>query len=107
MTLQLWGVLEGGQEGEYRSLVEDFVKWYRSNILQLNTSKTKEMVVDFQRQRPTLPPVSTEGVDVEVVRTYKYLGVQLDDTHTLVSKHRCTLQEGAEPALFPEKAGVL
>ena len=51
----------------------------RSNHLQLNTSKTKEMVVDFRRKKPHLQPVSIEGVDVEVVRTYKYLGLQLDD----------------------------
>jgi len=39
------GRVKDGREGEYRSLFEDFVKWCRSNCLQLNTSKTKEMVV--------------------------------------------------------------
>ena len=32
------------------------------------------MVVDFRRKKPHLQPVSIEGVDVEVVRTYKYMG---------------------------------
>ena len=73
------GCIKDGREGEYISLVEDFARWCRSNHLQLNTSKTKEMMVDFRRKKPHLQPVSIEGVDVEVVRTYKYLGLQLDD----------------------------
>ncbi|KAG5279526.1 hypothetical protein AALO_G00078730 [Alosa alosa] len=43
------GCIRNGQEEEYRSLVEDFVQWCKLNHLQLNTSKTKEMVVDFRR----------------------------------------------------------
>ena len=42
--------------------------------LQLNATKTKEMVVDSRRSQPPLLPVSIEGVSVEVVNTYKYLG---------------------------------
>ena len=73
------GCIADGQETEYRGLVEDFVGWCVPNHLQLNTSKTKEMVVDFRRKRPHLQPISIEGSDVEVVRSYKYLGLQLDD----------------------------
>ena len=73
------GCIRDGQEGEYRSLVDNFVQWCRHNHLQLNTSKTKEMVVDFRRSQPPLLPVSIEGVSVEVVNTYKYLGVHLDN----------------------------
>ncbi|TWW61360.1 hypothetical protein D4764_04G0000060 [Takifugu flavidus] len=35
-----------GQEDEYRDLVESFVRWSRENLLQLNVTKTKEMVLD-------------------------------------------------------------
>src|SRR4029434_2244387 len=72
------GCMRDGQEGEYRSLVDNFVQWCRHNHLQLNTTKTKEMVVDFRRSQPPLLPVSIGGVSVEVVNTYKYLGVHLD-----------------------------
>jgi len=61
-----------------RSLVDTFVQWCRQNHLQLNATKTKEMVVDFRRSRPPLLPFSIGGVSVEVVKTYKYLGVHLD-----------------------------
>ena len=73
------GCIRDGQEGEYRSLVDNFVQWCRNNHIQLNTTKTKEMVVDFRRSQPPLLPVSIKGVSVEVVNTYKYLGVHMDN----------------------------
>ncbi|KAG2457828.1 RTJK polymerase, partial [Polypterus senegalus] len=68
-----------GQDEEYRNLIKDFVKWCNSNHLNLNTSKTEELVVDFRRPRPLLDPVIIRGDCVQRVQTYKYLGVQLDD----------------------------
>ncbi|KAI4875470.1 hypothetical protein NFI96_023752 [Prochilodus magdalenae] len=63
----------------YRSLVEDFVEWCTTNHLKLNITKTKEMCIDFRRSRPSQQPISIKGVDVEVVRSYRYLGVHLDE----------------------------
>ncbi|XP_051785267.1 uncharacterized protein LOC127528438 [Erpetoichthys calabaricus] len=73
------GCIRSGQEEEYRNLIKGFVKWCDSNHLQLNTSKTKELVVDFRRPRPLMDPVIIRGDCVQRVQTYKYLGVQLDD----------------------------
>ncbi|KAL2099341.1 hypothetical protein ACEWY4_005821 [Coilia grayii] len=73
------GCIRDGQEREYRCLVEDFVGWCQTNQLQLNTTKTKEMVVDFRRTAPPLVPVTIDGENVETVCTYKYLGVHLDN----------------------------
>ncbi|XP_061090145.1 uncharacterized protein LOC133123683 [Conger conger] len=63
-----------GQEDDYRNLVDDFVQWCNVNHMQLNIPKTKEMVVDFRRTKPTMLPVSIEGVS-----TFRYLGVHLDN----------------------------
>ncbi|KAI4890219.1 hypothetical protein NFI96_031093 [Prochilodus magdalenae] len=71
--------VRGGQQAEYRNLVEDFVKWCHRNNLLLNTSKTKEMVVDFCRARPLTQPVFIEGLEVVMVKTYRYLGLHLDE----------------------------
>ncbi|KAI4885165.1 hypothetical protein NFI96_024172 [Prochilodus magdalenae] len=71
--------VRGGQEAEYRPLVEDFVGWCHRNNLLLNTSKTKELVVDFRRARPLTQPVFIAGVEVEMVKTYRYLGLHLDE----------------------------
>jgi len=81
------GCIKGDREEEYRSLVGDFALWCRTNCLQLNTTKTKELVVDFGRSRSDPQPVLLEGVEVQAVKSYKYLGLWLDNkldwtTHT-------------------------
>ncbi|KAK3525722.1 hypothetical protein QTP70_006741 [Hemibagrus guttatus] len=73
------GCIRRGQEEEYRKLIQDFVAWCDFNHLHLNTTKSREMVVDFRRPRPQPEPVTINGDCVEFVKTYKYLGVQLDD----------------------------
>lgn len=59
-------------------MVDNFVTWSESNHLQLNVTKTKEVVVDLRRLKAPVTPTSIKGVSVEVVEEYKYLGVYLD-----------------------------
>ncbi|KAK7907688.1 hypothetical protein WMY93_016300 [Mugilogobius chulae] len=68
-----------GEEEEYRSLVQKFEGWCQQNKLQLNISKTKEMVLDFRRAPPSSRPITIQNAEVEVVSSYKYLGLQMDD----------------------------
>ncbi|KAK0135164.1 RNA-directed DNA polymerase from mobile element jockey [Merluccius polli] len=75
----IMGCIREDQEEEYRSLVRDFVVWCHANHLQLNTSKTKELVIDFGKSRPPPQLVQIEGADVEVVSSYRYLGLVLDN----------------------------
>ncbi|TWW62767.1 hypothetical protein D4764_04G0014140 [Takifugu flavidus] len=72
------GCVENGQEDEYRDLVESFVRWRRENLLQLNVTKMKEIVVDFSKSKSPPSPVCISGKDVEIVPSYRFLGVQLD-----------------------------
>ncbi|KAI3369768.1 hypothetical protein L3Q82_024594 [Scortum barcoo] len=39
-----------GNDCEYRKVIMDFVDWCELNHLQVNASKTKEMVIDFSRK---------------------------------------------------------
>ncbi|XP_059827006.1 uncharacterized protein LOC132394660 [Hypanus sabinus] len=73
------GCVRNGQEEEHRKLIQDFEIWCDLNYLRLNITKTKEMAVDFRRPRPHMEPVIINGECVEQVKTYKYLGVQLDE----------------------------
>ncbi|TWW56114.1 hypothetical protein D4764_08G0001010 [Takifugu flavidus] len=73
------GCIRDDEEEEYRCLVRDFVAWCHNNSLQLNTSKTKELVIDFGRDRPRPRPVQIGTEEVEGVQTYKYLGLWLDN----------------------------
>ncbi|KAI3363782.1 hypothetical protein L3Q82_001390 [Scortum barcoo] len=47
MTRPSLGCIRDDREEEYRRLVGDFAAWCHTNHLQLNTSKTKELVIDF------------------------------------------------------------
>lgn len=49
------------------------------NNLHINTSKMKEMVVDFQRNPPPITLVNIYGLDIQVADTYKFLGFPLND----------------------------
>ena len=73
------GCIGKDQEAEYRSVVDRFVEWCGLNHLQLNVSKTKELVVDFRRQRTRPNPISINGTEVDIVDHYKYLGVHIDN----------------------------
>ena len=65
---------------EYRALVENFVGWCDNNHIQLNISKTKELMVDFRRSRKRpLTHITIRGEDVEVVDSYKFLGMHLNN----------------------------
>ncbi|KAI3365880.1 hypothetical protein L3Q82_000867 [Scortum barcoo] len=88
------GLITDGDDREYRGLIQDFADWCLRNNLQINAGKTKELVVDFRRRRHSPPaPVSIQGTDIDTVKSYKYLGVHLNDnldwsdnTNALVKK---------------------
>lgn len=48
------------------------------NRLHINTSRTKEMVVDLRRKPTPIAPVNIQGLDIEVVDRCKFLGVHLN-----------------------------
>ena len=57
--------------------MESFNGWTKKNCLLLNTTKTKELVVDFRRSKTPYQSVCIDGG--ETVQTCKYLGVVLDN----------------------------
>ena len=48
--------------------------WGSANNLQLNTSKTKEIIIDFRRHSPAHAPLHINGDCVERVPSCKFLG---------------------------------
>ncbi|TWW61350.1 hypothetical protein D4764_05G0014400 [Takifugu flavidus] len=74
------GLITDGDDTGYRELIQGFVDWSLRNNLQINAGKTKELVVDFRRRNnPPPAPVNILGTDVDVVESYKYLGVHLNN----------------------------
>ncbi|KAI3357080.1 hypothetical protein L3Q82_015546, partial [Scortum barcoo] len=66
-AMPLWDVCQRGTtDCEYRKVIMDFVDWCELNHLQVNASKTKEMVIDFSRKPSAdIAPVNIQGLDIE------------------------------------------
>ncbi len=54
----LIGLIQDGDESAYRQEVKELAVWCSLNNLELNTLKTMEMIVDFRRNPPALPPLT-------------------------------------------------
>ncbi|KAK3569832.1 hypothetical protein QTP86_005862 [Hemibagrus guttatus] len=52
------GLIQDGDESAYRQEIEQLAAWCSRNNLELNTLKTVEMIVDFRRNTPALPPLT-------------------------------------------------
>lgn len=61
--------VKGEDEGEYRGLINACTDWSKRNGLILNTSKTKETIVDFGRKKLPRLPVTADGQVIEVVHS--------------------------------------
>ena len=58
----------------------DAVKSYAENEkMQLNLKKCKEMLIDFRRQKATIPHIKVEDTIIERVTSFKLLGLWVDD----------------------------
>ena len=68
------GLIRNGDESAYRLEVEQLAVWCSYNNLELNTLKTVEMIVDFRRNSPALPPLTIMNSTVEAVESFRFLG---------------------------------
>lgn len=73
------GLISNNDETEYRAEIEQLKAWCRANNLCINAKRTKEMIVDFRRVIRSIPvPIYIGGTPVEVVPSFKYLGIYID-----------------------------
>ncbi|KAK3531508.1 hypothetical protein QTP70_023863 [Hemibagrus guttatus] len=73
-------------ESAYRQEIEQLAAWCSLNNLKLNTLKTVEMIVDFRRNTPALPPLTIMNSTVPTVESFRFLGTTISqdlkwDTH--------------------------
>ena len=66
-------------ETEYFDEVKQFVNWCENNYLEVNVSKTKEVIFDFRQIKDDITPLCIKDKEVELADTYKYLGVNIDN----------------------------
>ncbi|KAK2891549.1 hypothetical protein Q8A73_017214 [Channa argus] len=73
----LIGLIQDGDESAYRLEVEQLAVWCGLNNLELNTLKTVEMIVDFRRTPPALPPLTIMDSTVTAVESFRFLGTTI------------------------------
>ena len=71
----LEGLISNDDESNYREEVHTLVNWCEDNNLELNVSKTKEMIFDFRKAKPIPTPLQIKNSHVEIVSQFKFLGV--------------------------------
>ena len=72
-------LIRDGDDRAHREVINNFVDWRQRNHLQLNARKTKELVVDFCWHKQPCTQVNIQGTDIEIVTSYKYLGVHMNN----------------------------
>ncbi len=73
------GLLNYGSDLAYKKEAQTFARWCDANFLQLNVGKTKELIFDFRKKKEEAVPVTINNQTIEIVESYKYLGVHLDN----------------------------
>lgn len=74
----LIGLISDSNETAYREEVQRLVEWCSKKNLVIDTSKTKELIVDFRRRTSNLQSICIDGQCVERVSNFKFLGVYTD-----------------------------
>ncbi len=73
----LIGLIQDGDESAYRQEVKELAVWCSLNNLELNMLKTVEMIVDFRRDPPTLPPLTIMNSSVKTVESLRFMGTTI------------------------------
>jgi hypothetical protein len=92
-------LITDNDETAYREGVRDLTVWCKDNNLSLYVIKTKEMIVDYRKRRTKHAPILIDGVVVEQVESFKFLGVHITNKLTW-SKHTKTVVKRARQNLF-------
>ncbi|KAK3516475.1 hypothetical protein QTP70_017279 [Hemibagrus guttatus] len=74
------GLIIDNDETSYRVEVQHLVAWCADNYLLLNISKTKELIIDFRREKGrTYDPIHINGMAVERVSSFKFLETHISE----------------------------
>ncbi|KAL0177325.1 hypothetical protein M9458_026219, partial [Cirrhinus mrigala] len=74
------GLISNNDETVYREEIKHLATWCTDNNLLLNTTKTKELIVDFRKgRRGSHEPIHINGMAVEPVSSFKFLGTHISE----------------------------
>ena len=81
-------------------MIRNFVSWAEENHLQLNTSKTKELVVDFRQSKTPSTPITINGEEVERPNSCTFLGLHLNKKLDWSDNTEAIYKKGQSRMLF-------
>ena len=64
-------------ETDHKRAITELVNWCSNNNLLLNATKTKEIVVDFRKNKSTISPILINNQPIEIVEKFKFLGTTI------------------------------
>ncbi len=73
----LIGLIQNSDKSAYRQEVKELSVWCSLNNLELNTLKTVEIIVNFRRNPPALPPLTILNSSVTAVESVRFLGTTI------------------------------
>ena len=80
------GLTHNNDDAKYQLRLKSLVDYCCPNYLKLDISKTNELFINFLRTASPPPAVVINGVEIERVSSYKYLGVHLNDCQSWSGK---------------------
>ena len=73
------GLITNNNESDYRAQINQTITWCTDNNLLLNSSKTKELIIDFRRQPNPKTPIIISGEPVITTDSFKFLGTHISN----------------------------
>lgn len=74
------GLITNNNEYHYREQVTQVATWCQNNNLQLNTSKTQELIVDFSRSPTYKTSILISTQPITITDSFKFLGTYISST---------------------------
>ena len=73
----IYEVLKAGELSKMQEAANSCHQWAIKNKMQINNTKTKEILIDFTKKKRDLPPLSINNTQIERVSSQKLLGIQI------------------------------
>ncbi len=100
----LIGLIQDADESVYRQKVKELAVWCSLYNLELNTLKTVEMIVDFRRNPPALPPLTIMNSSVTAVESFRFLGTTISQDLKWDNHIESIVEKGPSKAVLPSPA---
>ena len=94
------GLISGGDETAYREEVQRLSTRCAENNLILNTSKTKELIIDRRRNKPDIQSIYMNRESVERVSDFRFLGIHIQQHLTWTINTKALMKKAQQRLYF-------